>query len=102
MLPEAIHFTTLGSQYTQSTAEASTKPLSIDGKAFDVSVVKPIIEGGRVIRIEINDRKALNNEYVSAPTAIVNFDAGTPPTSAVVKTVLFKNTVYTYTNESVN
>jgi len=97
------HFvvTKRGSQYTQATAEASTKPLSIDGKSFDVSVVKPIIEGGRVIRIEINDRKALNNEYVSAPTAIVNFDAGTPPTSAVVKTVLFKNTVYTYTNESV-
>ena len=97
------HFvvTKRGSQYTQSTAAASTKPLSIDGKLFDVSVVKPIIEGGKVIRIEINDRKALNDEYVSAPSALVSFDAGTPPTSAVVKTVLFKNTVYTYTNESV-
>ena len=97
------HFvvTKRGSQYTQSTQEASTKPLSIDGKAFDVSVVKPVIVGGQVINIDIQDRKGLQNEYVSAPSVVVNFDAGTPPISAVVRAVLFKNTVYTYTNESV-
>ena len=35
------------------------------------------------------------------PSVTVSFDSGTPPTSAVVKAVLFKNTVMTYTNESV-
>ena len=97
------HFivTKRGSQYSQSTSEASTKPLSIDGKAIDVSTVKPIIVGGQVISVDINDRKALKEEYVSSPQVTVNFDAGTPPTSSVVRAVLFKNTVLTYTNESV-
>ena len=97
------HFivTKRGSQYTQTTSAASTKPLSIDGKLFDVSVAKPVIVGGQVINIEIQDRKALKDEYVSAPSVTVSFDAGTPPTAAVVKAVLFKNTVMTYTNESV-
>ena len=55
------HFivTKRGSQYSQSTAEASTKPLSIDGEKIDVSIVKPVIVGGSVIRIQINDRKSL-------------------------------------------
>ena len=97
------HFvvTKRGSQYTQSTSAASTKPLSIDGKLFDVSVVKPVIEGGSVVRVEINDRKSLKDTYVSTPNVVVSFDAGTPPTSAVVRAELFKNTVLTYTNESV-
>ena len=97
------HFivTKRGSQYSQSTSAAATKPLSIDGKAFDVSTVKPIIVGGKVIRVEIIDRKSLNDEYISPPSVQVNYDAGTPPISSVVKAVLFKNTITTYTNESV-
>jgi hypothetical protein len=98
------HFivTKRGSQYSQSSTAAATKPLSIDGKEIDVSVVKPNIVGGKVISINIVDRRKLNDEYASSPNVIVNFDSGTPPTpSAVVKAVLFKNTVITYTNETV-
>ena len=41
------HFivTKRGSQYSQSTAAASTKPVSINGKAFDVSILKPNLVG---------------------------------------------------------
>ena len=98
------HFivTKRGSQYTQTTSAASTKPLSIDGKLFDVSIAKPVLIGGQVINIEIQDRKALSDEYIATPSVVVSFDSGTPPTtSAVIKAVLFKNTVMTYTNESV-
>ena len=97
------HFvvTKRGSQYTQTTSEASTKPLKIDGKDFDVSVVKPIIVGGQVINVDIADRKSLKDEYISTPQVTVNFDSGTQPTSAVVRAELFRNTVLTYTNESV-
>lgn len=98
------HFivTKRGSQYSQSTAAAATKPVSINGKAFDVSILKPNLVGGKVISLDIIDRRKLTDEYAATPNVIVNFDAGTPPTpSAVVKAVLFKNTIVTYTNENV-
>jgi len=98
------HFvvTKRGSQYSQTTPAAATKPISINGNALDISIVKPKIVGGKVISIDIIDRQSLNQEFLSPPDVFVNFDAGTPPTpSAVVKAVLFKNTVITYTNESV-
>ena len=68
------HFvvTKRGSQYSQATSDIATKPLSVDGKNIDVSVARPIIEGVKVIRIDIIDRKALNEEYVSAPTALLD------------------------------
>jgi len=98
------HFivTKRGSQYSQSTPDVATKPISIDGKAIDVSIIKPNIVGGKVISVNIVDRKKLDDEYASPPNVIVNFDSGTPPTpSSLVKAVLFKNTVITYTNENV-
>ena len=97
------HFvvTKRGSQYSQATSDIATKPLSVDGKNIDVSVAKPVIEGGKVIRVDIIDRKALNEEYVSTPNVIVRHDTSVTPTSAVVRAVLYRNTVFTYTNENV-
>ena len=98
------HFivTKRGSGYTQSTASVAGKPVSIDGKQIDISIVKPTLSAGKVINISVADRNLLNQEYVSPPSVTINYDVGTTPSAnAVVKCVLFKNTITTYTNENV-
>jgi len=98
------HFvvTKRGSEYTQTTTEVRTNPLSINGKLVDVSVAKPQIVAGNVISIDIKDRRNLSEEYASPPDVVVNFDSATPVSnSAVVKPVLFKDTIVNYSNENV-
>lgn len=96
------HFivTKRGSGYSQSNASISTKPISINGKAIDVSAIKPQLVGGKVINISILNKKLLSEEFVSPPSIIVNSDS-TPTQAAVIKSVLFKNVITTYTNENV-
>lgn len=98
------HFvvTKRGSGYTQSTPEVAAKPLSINGKAVDISSAKPQIIAGNVISIDIKDRRNLSEEYASPPDVLINFDSTTPVTnSAVVKAILFKDAIVNYSNENV-
>jgi len=98
------HFvvTKRGSGYAQSTSVVASKPISINGKAVDVSIIKPQLVGGKAISVSIIDRNLFSDEYVSPPSVIINSDSGVNPTqTAVVKAVLFKNVITTYTNENV-
>jgi hypothetical protein len=98
------HFivTKRGSGYSQSTPATANAPITIDGTAIDVSAAKPYFVGGKCYKIAIQNRKLLSREYNYVPQVTINYDQGITPTSAaVVKAVLFKNVITTYSNESV-
>jgi len=98
------HFvvTKRGSGYTQSTGVVASQPVSINGRPVDASVVRPLLVSGKVISVSVLDRNLLNQQYVNPPSVVINSDAGNIPTqTSVVKAVLFKNTITTYTNENI-
>lgn len=98
------HFvvTKRGSGYTQSSGVVASKPTTIDGKTIDSSVVRPLLVAGKVVSVSVIDRNLLNQQYVNPPSVVINSDSGNIPTqTAVVKAVLFKNTITTYTNENI-
>jgi hypothetical protein len=98
------HFvvTKRGGGYSQSTPEAANNPIKIDGVLYDVSSVRPYFVGGKVYSVEIINRSLVDREYFADPSVEVSFDSGITPTSfAVVKAVLFKNVITTYTSENI-
>ena len=98
------HFvvTKRGAGYTQSSVSVAGQPISVNGIPIDVSAVKPTLSAGKLISVAVVDRNLLLQEYVSPPSVTVNCDSGTIPSqNAVVKCVLFKDTITTYTNENI-
>ncbi len=66
--------------------------VKIDGITYDTSVVKPILKGSLVSRIEISNRDGLQQEYSQPPLVEITGTGG----DIVVDAVLFKNVVLTY------
>jgi hypothetical protein len=75
--------------------------LKINGVNYDNSSIEVGITAGTIYKAIIKDRNLVSQVYSTTPE--VTFETGnvTPPISAVVKPILFGNTVYTYNPENV-
>lgn len=79
---------------------AATDKIKIEGVEFDNAVVKIVLAGSLVNRIQIQNRGGLLQEYSQPPE--VNIATSNPsPGDISIEAVLFKNTVLTYNLQNV-
>ena len=80
-----------------------TDRLQINGVNIEPSVAKPKLAGGLLVDIDIENRNGLTQEYTNPPFAtVVPLDPeGRILSEIIIEPVLFKNVVYTYTNQNV-
>jgi hypothetical protein len=74
--------------------------ISIDGIVFDSSKILVRTEGSSIYRIEILDRSFVSTQYSQPPTITIVSES-TPAVDAKVIPVMYRNTVLTYTPESI-
>ena len=77
--------------------------ISIDGVIYDPSVITSVIESGGYAAATIKNRDALSNTYSSPPSvvALTNNSSWSTANAAIIRAVLFKNVVQTYTPQNV-
>lgn len=77
--------------------------LQINGVNIDPTVAKPILASSLLVDIEIINRNGLLQEYTNPPfVTVVPFETeGRVLSDIILEPVLFKNVVYTYTNQNV-
>lgn len=91
------HFvvTNRGSGYPASTI------LKINGVEYGNSAVEISFSSGSIYKVNIKDRNLLSQVYASTPSISFNTGATNPSAGAVITPVLYRNTVYTYTQQNV-
>lgn len=75
--------------------------LRINGVEYDASAIELGFTASTIYKAVIKDRNILGEVYTSPPEVTFNTGNTTPGVSAVVKPILFRNTVYTYNPENV-
>jgi hypothetical protein len=91
------HFivTNRGNAYTTNTK------LIIDGDEINSNNVTPVLIGGSIYKININDRNALRKEYAAPPIVTASPQPDSPNNYSVIIPVLYKNTVLVYNPQNV-
>jgi len=78
-----------------------TTTLNINGVNYDASAIEIGITAATIYKATIKNRNLVGAVYASTPEVTFNTGSTNPGASAVVKPVLYRNTVYTYNSENV-
>jgi len=75
--------------------------LIIDGDEINSTKVTPVLIGGSIYKIDINDKNVLRKEYAAPPIVTASPQPDSPENYATIVPVLYKNTVLNYNPQNV-